>query len=95
MAAYLIFVRNKLKDADAMATYGPLARASMEGHAMERLVAYGDLEVLEGNPAEGVVILKFEDMAAARAWFFSPEYQKAAEHRQLGSDYQVLLANGV
>ncbi len=95
MAAYLIFIRNKLKDADAMATYAPLARASVAGHAIERLVAYGDLEVLEGDPAEGVVIFKFEDMAAARAWYFSPEYQKATEYRQLGSDYQVLLANGV
>lgn len=95
MAAYLIFIRNKLKDADEIAAYGQLARASMEGHSMERVVAYGELEVLEGDPAEGVIIFKFADMAAARTWFFSPEYQKSIEYRMRGADYRVLLANGI
>ena len=95
MSAYLVFIRDKLKDAGEIATYGPLARASMEGHSIEKLVAYGELEVLEGDPAEGVVIFKFADMAAARAWFFSPEYQKSIEYRMRGAEYRVLLADGV
>jgi uncharacterized protein (DUF1330 family) len=50
--------------------------------------------VLEGPAAEGVAILRFPDMAAARAWYDSPAYRQAREHRQLGADYRMLLVEG-
>ncbi len=95
MAAYVIFIRNGITDPEGMATYAPLARAAAQGHAYERLVAYGACETLEGDTADGVVALRFETMAAARAWYDSSAYQDAAKIRQQSADYRVILAEGV
>ena len=59
------------------------------------LAFYGADEALEGPKADGIVILEFDDMDAARAWHGSPAYQEAMKHRQLGADYRVLLVDGV
>jgi len=42
-----------------------------------------------------VVLLKFPDMAAARAWYHSPAYQAAKVHRLKGAEYRVILVDGV
>jgi uncharacterized protein (DUF1330 family) len=55
----------------------------------------GEFEVLEGDGAEGLVMLQFEDMAQAKAWYESPAYQDAKQHRLKGADYRVILAAGL
>jgi len=50
--------------------------------------------VLEGPATEGVAILRFPDMDAARAWYNSPAYKEAREHRFKGSEHRVLLVEG-
>lgn len=95
MTAYAIFIRERTTDAAALADYGALARPSMAGHPLTPLVAYGAMEVLEGDPAEGVVLLAFPTMEAARGWYDSPAYQAAREHRLNGAEYRVLLVEGV
>ncbi|KCZ90999.1 DUF1330 domain-containing protein [Hyphomonas jannaschiana] len=50
---------------------------------------------LEGADADGVVILRFPDMDAAKAWYTSPEYQAARAHRFQAADYRVILVDGV
>ena len=94
MAAYLVFSRTRTKNPAEMETYGQKVGASVAGHSFVPLVRYGDYEVLEGDPIEGGVVLKFDDMAAARAWYHSPAYQEAAKHRHAGADYQVVLFEG-
>jgi uncharacterized protein (DUF1330 family) len=95
MAAYLIFIRDRVRDAAELTTYAPLAQASTAGHTLEPLAFYGPLETLEGAEADGVVLLKFADKAAARAWYDSPAYAEGRKHRFLGGDYRVVLAEGV
>ena len=41
-------------------------QATMKGHPIEVLVAYGKYEVLEGNPIEGIVIAKFPTVRQRR-----------------------------
>lgn len=94
MSAYLIFIRDRLRDEAAMAEYGARAQASAAGHALEPLVFYNPVETLEGAEADGVVLLRFADTAAARAWYDSPEYTDARKFRNLGADYRVLLVEG-
>lgn len=94
MTAYIVFTRVKTLDAGAMETYGPKARASMEGHAVTRHVAYGKQEVLEGEPTEGVVILSFPSFEEAKNWYESPAYQEACTHRFRGAEYNVVLVEG-
>lgn len=95
MAAYAIFIRNSTRDADGMQRYSQLAGATMAGHKAEPLVVYNPCETLEGDPSEGLVILKFETIDAAKAWYFSPAYQDAAKVRQAAADYRVILTEGL
>ena len=93
--AYVILVRDRMIDADEFATYGQMARKAREGHAVTPLAAYGRHEVLEGPQVEGAVILSFPSFAEAQAWYRSPAYQAALQHRLKGAEYRVLIVEGV
>jgi len=95
MPAYAIFIKNSTRDADELKTYSQKAGAARGDHKLTPLAYYGALEVLEGDAAEGVVLLSFPDMAAAKAWYSSPAYQEAMQHRLKGADYRVILADGI
>ncbi|HEV2729695.1 MAG TPA: DUF1330 domain-containing protein, partial [Terriglobales bacterium] len=66
-----------------------------KGHPIELLVTYGKLEVLEGDPIEGMVIAKFPSVKAAKDWYYSEAYQNVAEHRKHGAIYNGLIVEGV
>lgn len=95
MAAYLIFIRDKTTDAAELATYSGLAGASMAGHAATPHVVYGPHEVLEGPEIEGVVVVSFATREEAKAWYDSPAYTAARQHRFKGADYRVVLVQGL
>jgi uncharacterized protein (DUF1330 family) len=95
MSAYVVFIRESTIDAAEMQRYAETAPAARAGHDITRLAFYGALDVLEGPPIEGVAIMRFPDMAAARAWYDSPAYQEAHQHRLKGARYKVLLVDGV
>lgn len=44
---------------------------------------------------EAVVLLHFPDMAAAKAWYDSPAYHAARQHRFQGADYRFILFDGL
>jgi uncharacterized protein (DUF1330 family) len=94
MSAYVIFIREATTDAAELQQYAQKAPAARTGHDIARVAFYGQLDVLEGPPAEGVAILRFPDMAAARAWYDSPAYQEARAHRLKGAAYRLLLVEG-
>lgn len=95
MTAYVILIREKLRDAEAMAKYSEAAGAARGDHKITPLAFYGKHEVTEGAAAEGVVILAFATMAEAKAWYESPEYVAAKVHRFQASDYRVIFVEGV
>lgn len=95
MTAYVIFIKDGVKDPDEMAIYAEKAGAARGDHPLTPLVFYGDITTLEGPEAEGAVVLAFPDMVAARAWYDSPAYTEARAHRLKGADYRVLLVEGV
>lgn len=94
MSAYVIFIRENTLDEAQMQQYAQKAPAARTGHDITRIAFYGQLDVLEGPSAEGVAILRFPDMDAARAWYNSPAYQQAREHRFKGAQYRMLLVEG-
>lgn len=95
MPAYVVFIKNSTIDAEEMKTYGQKAAGARGDHKMVPLAFYGAVETLEGDPAEGVVLIQFPDMAAAKAWYHSPAYQDALQHRLKGADYRVILTEGL
>lgn len=95
MAAYVILIREKLRDGEAMARYGKAAADARGDHQITPLAFYGKHEVTEGADADGVVILSFPTMAEAKAWYESPAYAQARGHRYQAADYRVIFVEGV
>jgi len=95
MPAYAIFIKNKTHDADLLKAYGAKAAGARGDHPLTALAAYGGIETLEGDPAEGVVLLQFPTMEAGKAWYNSQAYQDAKAIRLKAADYRVLFFEGL
>ncbi len=95
MTAYVIFIRDAMKDEDLFRQYSALARQARGDHPVRALAFYGALETLEGPPAEGAVVVEFPDREAARAWYHSDAYQAAKRVREQAATYRVLLVEGL
>jgi uncharacterized protein (DUF1330 family) len=83
MAAYLL-VDTDISDPEAYERYKALARPTVEAYGGEYLARGGALDVYEDDlwSPKRLVIIRFPDRAAARAWAESPEYApvKAIRH---------------
>jgi uncharacterized protein (DUF1330 family) len=95
MAAYAIFIRDSTRDPKELDTYSKAAPATLSGHPVALRVAYGRHEVLEGPEIEGAVVLEFPTFEAAKAWYDSPAYREAREHRFKGANYRAFIVQGV
>lgn len=96
MPAYLIVTRESpLRDADAYAEYQRLNRQGSYPARPTPLVAYGALQPLEGEAPDGVVMLRFDTPADARAWYDSPSYQEALQHRLKAADWRAFIVEGL
>jgi uncharacterized protein (DUF1330 family) len=95
MPAYMVFIREKTLDRAELEAYWAKTRATLEGHPIKILAAYGRHVTLEGPEVEGVVIAEFPTLEAARAWYDSPAYQEVAQHRFRGAIYRGLIVEGV
>lgn len=95
MTAYVIFIRDSIKDAEEMATYGKKAAGARGDHKMTPLAFYGAVETLEGPKVDGAVVISFPTAAEAKAWYDSPAYQEALPHRLKGAEYRVMVVEGL
>lgn len=95
MTAYVIIIRNETRDPDEIKRYAELApRAPID--KLEIIAAKTNrFKVLEGGPAEAVVILKFPTWDDALEWYDSDAYQEARAHRLRGADTRAALVEGV
>jgi uncharacterized protein (DUF1330 family) len=96
MPAYIISDL-AVKDAAAIEIYRARAAASIAQHGGRYLARGGAFEVMEGGwTPRSIVIVEFPDMAAALAWYRSPEYAKALEVRdQALLSRNLILVDGV
>lgn len=95
MSAYVVLIRDRLRDEAAMQAYGAKARAARDGHAIKPIAFYGKVRTLEGDAVDGAVILEFPSFAEAEAWYESPLYQEARDERLKGGDYRAFIIDGV
>lgn len=95
MSAYVVMMRERTTDPQQLALYAEQAPLARAGHAITPLARYGALQVLEGASFEGCLIHRFASVQEAEAWYHSPQYQAAAQHRHLGADYRVFIVEGV
>lgn len=95
MSAFVVFIRETMSSQLELEKYAELALPTLDGRPVIPRAFYGELDILEGSTFEGGVILEFQSMDDARAWYHSAEYQAAAKHRKAGSDYRVFIIDGV
>jgi uncharacterized protein (DUF1330 family) len=95
MPAYVVLIRDHIRDEAALQAYGPKAREARVGHALEPIAFYGKVRSLEGMPVDGAVILQFPSFEEAEAWYESPLYQEARDVRLKGGDYRAFIIDGV
>jgi uncharacterized protein (DUF1330 family) len=95
MPAYMVFTRERMRDEKEYEIYKQKNRIAMQGRPIRARVLYGKYEVLEGAEVQGVVILEFPTVADAKAYYDSPAYREAREHRFKAADYRVLIVEGV
>jgi uncharacterized protein (DUF1330 family) len=94
MAAYVI-ADITVQDAEVYAEYRKQVPATVEKYRGRFLVRGGAHEVREGDWKPGrVVVIEFPDMAAARAWYSSPEYGPLLKMRLHAATGSVILVEG-
>ena len=95
MSAYVVMMRERTTNPEEMNLYARQAPLAREGHAITPIARYGALTVLEGQAFEGCLIHQFLSVQAAEAWYHSPKYQEAVQHRHQGAEYRVFIVEGV
>ena len=83
-------------DPEQMLKYREWSSKAMQEHGAEVLVRGGEFEVLEGpwTPSR-LVVLKFADRAAAKAFYQSETYQHAKALREHAGVMRMVVVDGV
>jgi uncharacterized protein (DUF1330 family) len=88
-----VILTEEIKDPAGMAEYGKLAMQAMAGANI--LAVDQKPQVIEGGwHGSQTVVLEFESVDAARAWYESEAYQKAAKVRQQAADCNAVILAG-
>jgi uncharacterized protein (DUF1330 family) len=89
-----IILTEDVRDPAGMTEYAKLAGKAMAGAT---LLSFDQKpEVLEGTwHGTQTVVLEFESVEAARAWYESEEYQPAAKLRQAAADCNGVIVSGM
>jgi len=95
MAAYLV-ANIEIKDPAAFEEYRKRVPATIAAHGGRYLCRGGAVEVLEGAfDAKRVVLLEFPSVAAARAWYASPDYQELLRLREQAANTMLMMIEGL
>ena len=94
MAAYVVFIREgEIVDHEAMAAYRDGNQAGPPDPDMKVHTVYGAMETIEGEGADGIVILEFPSYERAREWYYGP-YNERAKLRQQAAPYRGFIVDG-
>jgi len=88
-------VRVDVTDPDAYAHYAKLATEAIKKHGGRPLARGGRFEAVEGVARARNVVVEFDSFEAARAFYFSQEYQAAKALREGAAVVEFVLVEGV
>ena len=88
-----VILTEAIKDPEGMKAYGQAAGAAMG--RVNILAVDTAPKIVEGAwHGNQTVVLEFESVNAARAWYESEAYQKAVKLRQAAADCNVVILSG-
>jgi uncharacterized protein (DUF1330 family) len=94
MPAYVI-TETDVHDAAQYEDYKAAAPATIAAYGGRYLARGGELSVFEGEwTPSRLVILEFDDLAAATRWYESPEYQEARKLREGAATFRMVAVQG-
>jgi uncharacterized protein (DUF1330 family) len=95
MAAYAL-VNVEITDSAGFAEYRKLVPATIAAYGGRFLTRGGATEVLEGEWIPNrLVVLEFPDVAAIKAWYYSPGYQQLLDVRRRTARSDFVIIEGV
>jgi uncharacterized protein (DUF1330 family) len=90
-----IYVEMTIRNPDRYKEYTKLSAPAVQAAGGRYLVAGVHPEVIEGEfDAHRVVIVEFESLERARAFYHSDGYQAAKQKRRGAADFKLLLLEG-
>ena len=94
MSAYLI-ANVDVRDPDAYQAYRSRTGAIVERHGGRFIVRGGNIHPLEGEAwGRRLVIIEFPDLASAKGFYESAEYQDVIPLRTCAADGSLLIVEG-
>jgi uncharacterized protein (DUF1330 family) len=95
VAAYVI-IETDITDPEQYERYKAASPGAVQAGGGRFVARGGELDVLEGDwhPTR-LVVLEFEDLAAARAWYDSEAYQQAKSLRAGAAHLRMVAVQGL
>jgi uncharacterized protein (DUF1330 family) len=94
MTAYVI-AQVDVTDPEKFEQYRALVPATLKKYGGEYIVRGGEMAVLEGDmPFPRVVVIRFDDMAAAKRWYESEEYAGPIAMRKASTKSLLVAVDG-
>jgi len=95
MAAYVI-LDIETTDPAMMSAYREAAPPTVAVHGGRYLVRGGEVQSLEGGwSPERIVVLEFDSVERAKAWWNSAEYREPKLLRRAAGKTKMIIVNGV
>ena len=95
MPAYVI-VQTDITDPEQYEKYKAASPGAIAAGGGRFLVRGGELAVLEGEwQPSRLVVLEFEDLAAAKRWYESDAYQEAKKLREGAASLRIVAVQGL
>ncbi|MGA2042447.1 MAG: DUF1330 domain-containing protein [Roseiarcus sp.] len=91
-------VRVDVTNPEAYANYAKLATEAIKAHGGRPLVRGGRFEAVEGQARARnvvIVVIEFDSFDAARAFYYSQQYQQAKALREGAAVAEFVLVEGV
>jgi uncharacterized protein (DUF1330 family) len=94
MPAYVI-AETDVHDAEQYEHYKAAAPETIAAYGGRYVARGGELSVFEGDwLPKRLVILEFDDLAAAKRWYDSPEYSEVRKLREDAATFRVVAVQG-
>ncbi|MDW3689107.1 DUF1330 domain-containing protein [Cupriavidus sp. CV2] len=86
----------QLTDPEGIKPYSAQVESTFERFSGRYVVRGGELDVKEGFGAQGrPVMIKFDSLAQARAWYESPEYKSIISFRHRSGNTRAYIVEGL
>jgi uncharacterized protein (DUF1330 family) len=93
MPAYVI-AEIEVTDPEAFRAYAPQVQSSFAPFGGRSLARGGTTRSLVGEAPKRVVVLEFENMERAQAWYASPAYDKLRALRDRAGNARIFVVEG-